>query len=103
MSNGNGSVHPEKIYMGQWFKVSKFENPSASIAILDSGNRSSADNTFWYALYHWDAIAANDTKLGPAGPHNKNHNAMYLDGHVDTVINIFQYTPATLLKEGRGF
>ena len=103
MSNGSGSVHPEGSYKDVWHKIVKFKSPSSSIALLDCGNRASDYNNYWYALYHWDANAAADAKLGPEGPHNKNHNAMYLDGHVNTIINIFQYTPATLLKEGRGF
>ncbi|MBR2720978.1 MAG: hypothetical protein IKB74_06535, partial [Lentisphaeria bacterium] len=103
MSNGKGSVHPESAYVDIWHKIVKFKSASASVGLLDTGNRASDYNNYWYALYHFGSDPAADTKLGPEGPHNKNHNAMYLDGHVDTVINIFSYDPYAFLKAGRGF
>ena len=103
MSNGKGSVHPEGAYSDVWHKIVKIKSPSACVALLDCGNRASDYDTYWYALYHWNQNLTDSKKIGPEGPHNKNHNAMYLDGHVDTVINIFQYESVSFLKNGRGF
>lgn len=101
MGMGTGGVTPEEEDV--WYKIGKFKSVASCIALLDCGNRASDYNQYWYAVYHFGADPAADTKLGPEGPHNKNHNAMYLDGHVDTIINIFQYEPYAFLKAGRGF
>ncbi|MBQ4328331.1 MAG: prepilin-type N-terminal cleavage/methylation domain-containing protein [Lentisphaeria bacterium] len=101
MGMGTGGVTPEA--KDVWYKIGKFKSVASCIALLDCGNRASDYNQYWYGVYHFGADPAADTKLGPEGPHNKNHNAMYLDGHVDTIINIFQYEPYAFLKAGRGF
>ena len=87
MGNGTGSVCPGG-YEG-WHKTNEYTSPATSICLLDHGNRNSDFDTYWYALYHWNQNKTDSKKIGPEGPHNKNHNSMFLDGHVDTFVNIF--------------
>ena len=107
MSAGTGCTHPEETYLNKWHKAVKFKSLSSSIALLDTANRAKDYPSYWYALYYWKQNDPNDStsnKIGPKGPHtNGNHNAMYLDGHVEMINNIFQYESSAYLKGGRGF
>ena len=70
-----------------WHKTNEYKSPTSALLIMDARREKELLQVGkWYNIYHWTKDTPS-SKLSPS-PHANIHNALYVDGHVDSIMNI---------------